>query len=326
MEEPRDILKVVIPVIVAVLLLPLFAGFSFGGSAALDPQQGTQDISDKIVGQPQSVDVAATTGYGLRFDGNDHVDIQSQNFSDGSWTVCAAAELHPETNRNATYDVYAWGNGSLLLQYDAGQWSAYYENASGADAKATIDAPSPSDSLTPVCSRYNETENELVVVRDGTVSDPAALDTSTTSRNLSLPWNGTLDEVRGFDDAVNNTTLDAYAADPIAPLPNTNRSSRYMFDEGEGSTTKAYFIGGSVNIDGASWTDGVAKPGLDEGTDYEIERNPLSLVIPAGSYLIGAPVVYLSWLSLPFDIPLVSYITALLGALIIVHIASKFDL
>jgi len=289
MEEPRNILKVVIPVIVAVLLLPLFAGFSFGGTATFDPYQGTQEVSDKLVGEPQQLDVEATTGKALRFDGDDHVDIQSQNFSQGSWTVVSAVRLHPDTNRNDTYDVYAWGNGSLLLQYDAGQWSVYYENATGADAKATIDAPSPSDGLTTVGARYNETENELVVVHDGTVSDPVALDNDTTSRNLSRPWNGTIDEVRGFDAAVNNSTLDTYADDPIAPLPNTNRSSRYMFDEGEGGTTKAYFIGGDVDIDGATWTDGVPKPGLSEGTDYEIKTSPLRLVIPAGSYLIGAP-------------------------------------
>lgn len=324
--EPRTILKVSISVAIVVLLLPIFAGFSFTGSAALDPHQGTQDISDEIVGGTQDITVEATTGNALAFDDGDYVEVSSQNFSDGSWTVCSAAQLRDGANQNLTYDIFAWDNGSLLLQYDAGRWSAFYENETGAEAKATINATSPTQGFTAVCARYNETENRLVVTEDGTVSNPAQLDNTTAPRNLSQTWNGTLDEVRTFDSAVNNSSLDKYANDPITPLPNTNRTGRYMFDEGEGATTKAYFVGGSVNINGAEWTDGVAKPGLDAGTDYEISTSPLELTIPAGSYLIGAPVVYISWLSLPFDFPLTSYITALLGALIVVYIANKIDL
>lgn len=324
--EPRTILKVVITVVIVGLLLPLFAGFSFGGSATLTPEQGTQDISDQIVGQPQDLSVSATKGNALAFDDGDYVAVDSQNFSQGSWSVCSAARLNSDASRDGTYNVFAWNNGSLLLQYDAGQWAAFYENETGAEARATIDATSPSDGFTPVCARYNESENSLVVSEDGELSSPAQLDLTTASRNVSTTWNGTLDEVRTFDSAVNNSTIDAYAADPIVPLPGTNRSARYMFDEGEGSTTMAYFVGSSVSIDGAEWTDGVAGPGLVEGTDYKYSTSPLELTIPTGSYLIGAPVAYISWLSLPFDIPLASYITALLGALIIVYITSKFDL
>lgn len=244
----------------------------------------------------------ATLGNALFFDGNDTVTApEPSNITNGSWTICSTVQLGDDTNLNATYDIVAYDNESILLQYDAGEWAAYYNNGTH-DGMASIDAPTPrgtsggllssGDPFTSVCGRYDATENELVIARDDTFSNPVALTASTTGRNVSWEWVGRQDEVRLFNRSTANSTITSYAADPIRPQPNTDRVARFMFDEGEGTTTIVYFAGVTASIDGAEWTDGVNAPDLSKGIDYELADEPLRIKVLSGGYLDGAPVVW----------------------------------
>lgn len=293
------------------------------GTVPVEPTTGSfVNVSGDIT-YSDGIAVRATLENALLFDGNSAVTAPApQNLSKGSWTICTTAELGDGTNLDATYDLVAYENESILLQYDAGKWSAYFDNGTH-DAKATIDAPSPrgtsgilsSDQFTSVCGRYNETSNELVIARDDTFSNPEALDASTDARNVSFEWVGRQDEVRLFNSSVSNATIASYAADPIKPQPGTDRVARFMFDEGEGSTTTVYFADVEASIGGAEWTDGVPRPGVDEGTDYELQKEPLQLKVLSGGYLDGAPVVFVisglgPWLNL-----LIQLSSAVSGAL-----------
>lgn len=301
-------------VIVIIILLSVITSVGVGGegSAAINATtEGYTTVDASVDELPSTVTVRATTGNALDFDGNTTV---SANVSDGlgndSWTVCAAVELDDQADLNGTYDVLAYDNASILLQFDAGNWSVYHDNGTH-DGKATIAASDPKttgsgsflsflfdsgeDELRRVCGRYNGTNNELDITRDGTRSPAVPLTASTTTRNVSVSWEGRQDEVRVFRSAVANATLTAYGEDPVQPLPGTAREARFMFDEGSGGLTTVYFADQTASVGTATWATGAGGPDLSEGMDYELAGSPFRLTIVSGGYLEGAPVEHVTW-------------------------------
>lgn len=293
--------------------LGVFSVLSVSGSTSINATTtGYTPVDAALRDVPNHVTVEATTGYGLSFSGDQALSASlPSNLTNNSWTVCAAVELNDTSNQNGTYDVVAYDNASILLQFDDGQWSVYANNGS-ADGKATIAAPDPTTtttgggyfswlfpskaaSLRRVCGRYDAASNELVVARDGNVSAAVPLTASTTTRNVSVNWTGREDEIRVFGSAVSNATLAEYSDDPVQPLPGTNRIARLMLDEGSGTTTKVYFATQTIPIGNASWADGAQRPSLSLGTDYQLHNTPFSLRVLPGGYLEGAPVEYVSW-------------------------------
>lgn len=333
MSDLHGPIKFMIVAAILIALLPtMFAIGPAEGSAVLNANGGDDVLLDTSIREmPGDVTVKATKGNAVHLDGNAYVEAdEPADLDNGSWTVCAATYLDPDANADATYSVYAYENETIVLQYDGGDWLAYYDNGS-ADGKATIDAPGPAAEndggflglnddegreYAPVCARFDDSSDELAVISD-TASSTSTLTTETTSRDLARNWVGSIDEVRTFDGAVTDSKIDAYTADQIQPLPGTNRSSRMMFDEGSGSSSTVYFASGDATLHGAAWADGVDDPGLTEGQDYDVEANPLSVTIIAGGYLDGSPVQYVSWgPNLPFDI--IGLMGVLFGILVLV--------
>lgn len=324
----------VITVVIAIAIIANFitaAGFMSGSAAVKASTESNTTINSAISEIPSSVTVRATTEKALAFDGNQSVDSSAPvNATNGSWTLCSTVELNSSANLNATYDVLAYDNETALLQYDAGQWRIYYDNGT-ADGTATIDAPDPTNGLRAVCGRYNATANRLYVVRDGAFSAPGSLTTSTTSRNVSWEWYGRQDEVRVFGNDVSNTTLIEYAEDPVRPQPTEDRLARFMFDEGEGSTTTVYFANATADVSGLTWTDGVGNPrkwlglasAIEEGDDYVLIGDPFSIRLVDGGYLDGAPIVYVSWTSGSIVGLLVGFLPVMLGFLVVVVLANE---
>lgn len=321
--DASGILKMLIGVLVVVVLLPSFIGIGTPtGSASFDPVVGQNNTLDNTVDDiPGKINVRATKENALLFDGSSSVSTNAaQNMTDGSWSVCSSAQLADTASPNETYTVFAHDNASVLILYDAGQWTASYDNGT-ADARATIDAPSPKDGYTAVCARYDASTEELVVARDGTVSAPDTMDTITNVRNATWDWNGKLDEIRVWDEAVSNSTITAYSDDPVQPLNSTSQIARFMFDEGKGSSTTVHYSASDATVHGAQWSEGVEGPNLKRGTDYEVYGDPLTVKVVSGSYLEGAPVAFATWGSLlPFD---VIGIMAMLFALLLLATMSR---
>lgn len=298
--EIGRLVEYIIAAVIVIGIIPaaISMGVSSGGTAVVNPTVDDAVQISSSNGIPDTVTVRASKGNALRF-ANETDSVASSapvTLTNGSWTVCAAASLSSTANRNVTYTVFAYDNASVLLQYDAGAWSAYYENDSGADAIVRIPADDPAAGLVPVCGRYNESRG-LSLSRGDTITAPQELSNETASRNVSETWQGRIDEVRAFGEAVDNETIVKYADDPIQPLPGRDRLARWMFDEGSGSTTTVFFAGTEATITGATWTTGVNPPGLTKGVDYELEGGPFRLRVPSGSYLDGAPAAYVSWSS-----------------------------
>lgn len=290
--------------IVFVSLMLTMVGPAGSGDVAIEPQPGTTQVVDSTVGEvPDSATVLATTEAAISFSGSGgYVEAStSDTLTDGSWTVCAAAELADDANQQATATVYAHDNASILLQYDAGNWMAYASNDSH-DAKATLDAPAAASGLTPICGRFNATTEAVTISRGSSVSSPATMSTSPALRNVTVAFTGTIDEVREFNASLDDAALQAYAADPIEPRPGTERVSRFMFDEGTGSSTAVYFAGVDGTIHNGTWADGVADPGLSRGTDYELSPRPFSVRAVQVAYLDGAPIMHVRWSDSYFDV------------------------
>lgn len=267
----------------------------FGASSQVDPRPaGTFTTVDDRPDVPGRVSVSATTETALYFDGTDYVESDAHDTLTGSpWTVCAAAELDSDANLANTYDVAAVENESIMLQYDAGSWLAYYNNST-ADGKATIDAPSP-HGMTFVCGRWNGTQ--LQIYRNGTAGSPSTLSATTTSRNVSTEWYGRLDEVRVYNSSLTASQVQSYADHPILPVQGVTPDGRYMFDEGSGGTTHVYFADTTANVVGASWVDGLRDESYTRGVEYELRGEPFSIKVIQGSRLDGAPVLYVEYAS-----------------------------
>jgi len=110
----------------------------------------------------------------------------------------------------------------------------------------------------------------------------STLSNATASRNVSATFSGVADEIRWSNSSVNNSTLEDYSDNPTIPFDGSDRVARFMFEEGEGSTTAVYFAGTEADIVGASWTSGVEGRTLQQGSDYEWAENPWSIKLLSG--------------------------------------------
>lgn len=253
-------------------------------------------ISETASLEDSTVSVAATREYGIATDGQGYVDADPPDgWNNGSWSVTAVAD--PDTtdgsafNADATHNVVAVNNSTFRIDWANGYWAAYYEQPS-ANTSARVRVPATADQ-TPVVVTFNESSQELAITADGS-SDTAVLDSDQEQRRISLNWVGVIDEVRYLDGELSAAQIDTYQADPIDPLENATHEARWLFDEGSGSTSVGYYNGSQATLVGAGWGAGVAAPGLDAGTDYELVDDPLAIVVLDGGYLDGAPVVFIN--------------------------------
>jgi hypothetical protein len=324
----RALVVAVIGLVVISTLSSVGSFLGAGSEALAYPGDDPNVVDTRIRSVPGSVDVAATTGSAaLLSDGETVRSPGPSGYDDDAWAACATGALSDGANPNATYDLWAYNSSSILVQYDAGEWSAYHSNGTHS-AKATVPAPSPRD-LTPVCARLEG--GELVVAADGTYSAPANMTTATESRNVSLTWNGTLDEVQLYGNSSPNATLDAYMTDPVEPRPEADRVARFMLDEGSGSATTVYWLNATATNTGG-WAQGVQNPSkwlglassIERGDDYELYTGPFRVEVLAGGYLEGAPVVHVSWTGAgPFSFDLMGLVVLFIALMILLVFANR---
>jgi hypothetical protein len=118
------------------------------------------------------------------------------------------------------------------------------------------------------------------------------LDTASATPPVSYDWVGTVDELRTFNSTLSDAKRDQYLNNPTHPLQDTDRQTRYMFDEGSGSSTFAHWANQTVGLTAFEWVDGINDPGFSEGSDYELNSDGPEVTVLSGGNLEGAPVVY----------------------------------
>lgn len=295
---PKGALMLLVTLVV-VLLVALVGGAFIGTLGVLPDDTTVQsetgsfvEVDSTIHEVPESTLVKSSSGYGLRFDDDDYVEAEIDgNVDQGDWTVCTYVEVAENASDSSTMDITSAANGSIQLEYDAGDWLIYYDNGT-TQAVLTANATSPK-SPTTVCARH--TNDRITIWENGTEVANSTLANADGTRNVSVTLSGVADEIRWSNSSVADATISDYAADPTIPFDGTNRVARFMFDEGEGSTTTVYHAGTSANIVGASWTSGVDGQTLQQGSDYEWGEEPWSIKLLSGSEYAEAPALYIEF-------------------------------
>lgn len=222
--------------------------------------------------------------------------------SGDTWTLSVWARVDSEASSRTMTVVSA--DGRLLVMYNgsAGNWTAwYYDDGSRNSYQINVSAPDQPGNLTNVMVVRNGTN--LTIYRNTTegetadLSNTSSVDTQMESEN----WDGRIDEVRAFDDALNTTSRSNHHQNPVDPLPGTNRSARIMFDEAGRNIQLLFFASGHIETSNATYSDGLDGQQMDAGrfaalgADYKWDVVGPKIKPIEGGELEYAPVAYVDY-------------------------------
>jgi hypothetical protein len=222
--------------------------------------------------------------------------------SDDTWTVSLWARVDNESGSQTMTALSV--NGRLVVNYNGtdGNWTAwYYDESSTSSWQVNVSAPDQPQNLTNVQVWSNGTH--LTIYRNTTQGDIVNItgDNIESAPVTSENWDGRLDEVRTFDDAINSTTRSELHNTPIAPQNNTNRTSRIMFDQADKSTQLIFFTDTRLEQSNVTFSQGLpgeqmdAKSLLVMNPDYEWDTSGPKIKPLDGGQLDGAPVAYVDY-------------------------------
>lgn len=290
----------VLLILLVVILGSIVAPFIVGAAGSVEWEPESEE-SEEIIDDdelPSGFSVEATTGYGVKFQGDGYVEGGvADGWDSGNWSVCSTQKLDEEANTQATRTVFAYDNETILLQYADEEWKGYYYDDS-LSAETAINVSDPHE-FESVCLGWNDEELELTL-SNGIEEDSAYRDSNSPDRSVAHDWYGTIDETRILTEPPDESRTATYVSDPVDPLVSAQHEARWMFNEGEGLTTNVYYSDIDATIVNGEWVDGVDAPELDEGIDYEISLDPVEVTILSGGYLDGAPTAFAIWDGNPF--------------------------
>lgn len=292
-----NIVQTIIVIGIAILIGAMIWGVMSG--AAIDMGVSTGGESFEYLSEGDSydlgldarnVEVAATKEYAISLSGGGHIDATSGgDWYGDDWSLFATAWLSDDANAAATYSLVAYENETVLVTFEDGEWAAYHYVGDEA-AHASIPVADVNNQ-TSLGVTWDNSTGELTI-SDGTTSDSGSLSSEIPSRTVAGDWHGTVDELR-FLDGEHSDLVDTYLDDPVAPLDGDAHTARYLFDEGEGDTTRAWYADDiDVSIVDGEWVDGVPSPTLIEGEDYDISGSTFGVL---DGYLDEVPVVHVSY-------------------------------
>ena len=273
-----------------------------GDSVSYEPTAGEEQLIDTQVDErPPLLEVRLTRENAIELQGEDADSTRSYiefeqggevvTEGDGNWTLMASGKLDEGANGNATYNLLAVDNENVTVAFSDGEWVATYLTDDGS-AQARLPAESPT-TFTTLGVRYDGASDELTLTRNGVTKDTAALTATEPERPLQQDWYGTVDDYRFIDEAINDSELDRLADEPVAGS-DADHAARYMLDEGEGSTSSAFYADADAEIVGGEWTAGLADP-LAEDVDYEVSFNPLAVTTFGDGLADGSPILYVEY-------------------------------
>lgn len=253
--------------------------------------------------------VVNSRGYAVNLTGADDSYVESkQSFelsTDDTWTVSVGARADAEAAGDTMTAVSLDGRLTIVYNGSQGVWTAwYYDEGARNSYQVNVSAPNQPGNLTNVIVWSNGTH--LAIYRDNTQGDLKDITTSSIADApvSSTNWNGRLDEVRTYDDALNTTQRQQVVGSPVAPLPGTNRTSRTMFDEPEQRTQDIFFTDTRLETSNATFSQGYAGDVMDRKdlisditgeTDYVWETSGPQIYVVEGGELDGAPVAYVEY-------------------------------
>lgn len=300
MSDIQSTVKTVGGALVAIVVVALVLATMFGvvpqllgDDAVFETGADGFESGELVSGNDEAagIEVALTTETGAVMGANEsYVDDPTPPETWGDpWTVAITAELHEESNSQATYVVYGADNETVLMLYEDGEWTARYDDGS---MSAYVAGDAEIGEQTPLVAAWDGTELSLYV--DGELVDNSTLTSDTVSRDAAISWYGTLDEVQILTANVGAAGAEQYADAPTAPLQPADAAARLQFDEGRATTV--YYADGDAELVGdVAVGPGVSDPALARGTDYEVSLSPVTVEALDGGHLKDAPIVYVTW-------------------------------
>lgn len=251
-------------------------------------------------------DVTTSRGYAVNLTGapdsyvksDDGIDIAT----DDTWTVSTWARADPDATPNTMTAVDVAGRLSIRYNQTSAEWVAwYYDDGTGNSYELAASDASQPGNYSNVQVVANGTH--IQIYHNNTAGDSAALTTSSVAdapANTS-EWDGRLEEIRTFDDALNATTRQELVESPVHPQAGTNRTARVMFDEPSASQQPIFFSDATMAQQNVTFSAGFDGQQLTEGqyafagSDYEwMESGPKIRLLDGGD-ADGAPVVYVDY-------------------------------
>lgn len=290
-----------------------------------DPLPTTETASAPLIETGQYVDIESRRGRGtdetvynslgkaVVIAGTDDSYVQSDgsiDFStDANWTVSVWASKSPDapTGQQASRRAVVSLNGRLIIyhQPSLGQWSAWYYNEGSTNSYiVNVSTGGGQGALQNIQVLANGTH--LKIYRNNSIGEVENI----TVENIedapvaSSNWWGRLEELRTFDDALDNSQRQQLVDSPVDPLASANRTSRVMFDQAEKSTQLIFFTSASLTQSNVTFDDGHPGSVMDGQstlnditgtTDYVWDPDGPRIYTVSGGELDGAPVAYVTF-------------------------------
>lgn len=250
---------------------------------------------------------------------NDSFVESSSDFevaNDSTWSVAVWARVDPEAATDTMTVVSIDGRVVVTYNGSAGNWSAwYYDDGSRNSYMLNATAPNQPGNYTHVLVHSNGTH--LSLYRNNSLGERANLsaDNIASAPVNSTTWNGRLEELRTFDDALNSTQRQQLVDQPLDPLVASNRTARVMFDESDASQQLIFFARPHLDQSNVTFSNGFAGSVLSDPGDYEWDTIGPRIYVTAGGELDGAPVAYVSYTNEGFGRTLEIYTSRLTRAI-----------
>lgn len=315
-----DLPKILLTVVIAFTILLL-------GLAVVNPVVETAtDNSD--AGEPVQTNVITDQGTGIWYPINRYAGVEPDVVTSRGYAVnlTGASDSYVESDSNLdvaaddTWTVSVWGrldadasaevqtalavDGRLTIRYNqtSAEWVAwYYDDGSGDSYEIAVGDTSQPANWSNVQVVSNGTH--LRIYQNNTAGESVQLDSGgvTDAPVNATNWNGRLEEVRTFDDALNASQRQAVVDGPVRPRPGTNRTARVMFDEPYADQQVILFSSASLETSNATFASGFAGETLDRGQyaatggDYVWQESGPEIKLVSGGDGEGLPIVYVDY-------------------------------
>lgn len=250
--------------------------------------------------------VYKTTGYGVNLSGTADSYVESKadfNITDSDkWTVSVWGYVDAGQAAADMAAVSANGRATIAYNGSDNQWRGWYYDEGGRDSYQVNVSTSGDEvgNYTNVLLWHNGTH--LRIYRNNTLGETkATTGDSIQSASVGVDnWDGRLEELRTFGEAIDASNRSAVFNSPVEQRPNASPTARAMFDQPDRGDQLLLYSGTGLDTSNVSYSAGFSEqimdgPGVLVGQDYRWDEDGPLIAPIDGSELDDAPVAYASY-------------------------------
>jgi hypothetical protein len=229
-------------------------------------------------------------------------DADPQFESDTTWSITQVVWANQSAiGENMTVVTVGDPNYVLQLRNISGSptWSVFYQSGTQS-ARVNLTASDPQNLTKVGVTRSGDTLTleEL----NGSSTSISVNGTSADGRLNASGFEGRVDELRVFPDALNSSQKTQLATYPVRPVDGTTPLMRVMFDV-EDDGIPAYFISGGFTAGGSEVAVGLSgetmsRAGVLSENDYRWRNEGPEILATDSGRLAGAPVAWATYTAL----------------------------